>query len=185
MGRATCRRRRPRGAGLDRQCDVALDPVPLALGDERSDHGRRIVRIADRDRADAAATAALDRLVVAVTGGTSTRVWAPQTWPERCMAPPTTPGRPGEVGVVEDDGRRLPAELERDPLDLLPAQAHDPLAGRRRAGERDLVGARVGHQVLADLAAGGHDVDHARRDARVGEGLGQDEVAQRGLGRRA
>ena len=74
----------------------------------------------------------------------------------------------GHVGVVEDDGRRLPAELERDPLDLLAAQAHDPLSGRRRSGERDLVGAGMPHQVLADLAAGRYHVDHAPRNTRFG-----------------
>ena len=51
--------------------------------------------------------------------------------------------RPGiasaEVGVVEDDRRRLAAELERAALQLLAAQRRDPLAGRGRPGERDLV----------------------------------------------
>ena len=59
----------------------------------------------------------------------------------------------GQVGVVEDDGGRLAAELERHPLELLAADAGDAPAGSRRAGERDLVDVAVADQVLADLAA--------------------------------
>ena len=71
-----------------------------------------------------------------------------------------------EVGVVEDDGGGLAAELEADPLELLAAHRGDLAAGGGRAGEGDLVDARVGDQVLADLAAAGDDVDDARRGRR-------------------
>ena len=48
-------------------------------------------------------------------------------------------GRGGlEVGVGEDDVRRLAAELERHPLDRLRGAGGDPAADLGRAGERDL-----------------------------------------------
>jgi ParB family chromosome partitioning protein len=42
----------------------------------------------------------------------------------------------------------------------------------------------VRDQVLAHIPVAGHDVDHARRHARLVERLGEDEVAERRLGRR-
>ena len=101
------------------------------------------------------------------------------------MPPPTIRGttvaRSASSSTTAAD---LPAELERHPRHPLAAQAHDPLAGGGRSGEGDLVDAGVGDEVLADLAAAGHDVDHAGRHAGLVEGLGQHEVAQRRLGRR-
>ena len=79
-------------------------------------------------------------------------MWAPADLADRCIAPPTRVGRDGgDVGVVEHDGGGLAAELQRHPLHLLAADAHDALARRGRPGEGDLVGARVGDEVLADL----------------------------------
>ena len=89
-----------------------------------------------------------------------------------------------EVGVVEHDRGRLAAELERDPLELLAADGGDLAAGRGRAGERDLVDARVRDEVLADLAAGGDDVDDAGGYAGLREQLGQQVAVERRLGRR-
>src|SRR4051812_25565511 len=66
-----------------------------------------------------------------------------------------------DVDVVEEDRRRLAAELERDPLDLLAADRADPLARRRRSGEADLVDAGMRNEVLARLAGSGDDVDDA------------------------
>ena len=49
-----------------------------------------------------------------------------------------------EVDVVEQDGRRLAAQLEAEPLEVGPAGGADLAAGRRRTGERHLVDARDG-----------------------------------------
>ena len=70
-----------------------------------------------------------------------------------------------EVGVVEDHVRRLAAELEQHALHRSRRGGHHRLAGRRRAGERDRVDARIGRQQRGDL--GGRrrdDVEDAGRD---------------------
>ena len=55
-------------------------------------------------------------------------------------------------------------------------------AGRGRAGERDLVDARVLDEVRADRRAGpGDDVDRARREADLGRELGHPQRGQRRL----
>jgi hypothetical protein len=69
----------------------------------------------------------------------------------------TPPGRPGQrrlqIGVVEQDLRRLAAQLEEQPLQRGPGLLHDPPADRRGAGERDEVNARIEGEYLADEAA--------------------------------
>ena len=89
-----------------------------------------------------------------------------------------------EVGVVADDGRRLAAELEGAALELLAADGTDLAAGGGGAGEAHLVDVRVAHQVLAHLAVGGDDVDHAGGHAGVDEDLGQHVGVEGGLRRR-
>ena len=60
------------------------------------------------------------------------RVCATHAWPLFMIALGSSPGIVvGEVGVVEDDRRRLAAELERAALELLAAERGDLLAGRR------------------------------------------------------
>src|SRR5919202_5219215 len=73
-------------------------------------------------------------------------------------------GGPGllQVGVGEEDARRLAAELEGDPLDRPRGGGHDlaPHLGRAREGDLRHVG--VLGEALADLAAWPHDdVDRA------------------------
>src|SRR5580692_8526865 len=51
-----------------------------------------------------------------------------------------------DVGVVEDDGGRLAAQLQRAPGDPLAADGGDPAPGRGGAGEGDLVDPRVADQ---------------------------------------
>ena len=53
------------------------------------------------------------------------------------------------------DRGRLAAELERAAGDALAAERRDLAAGRGRAGEGDLVDARVAHEQLRHLAVGG------------------------------
>ncbi len=89
-----------------------------------------------------------------------------------------------EVGVVEDDGGGLAAELEGDPGDPLAAQRGDPPAGRRRAGEGDLVDPRIAHQQLGHLTVGGHHVEDAGGQPDLLGDLGHQVALARGLRRR-
>ena len=181
MGRAGAAGRHPRSL-VGRRGDQLLDPLALTLGDQRPDDGGRIVRVADRDRVGRG-RGEVDDLGVASRRnehpGVGTAHLAGQVHDAG-----HDPGNDGvEVGVVEHDRGRLATELERHPLHLVTAQAHDALAGRGRSGERDLVGARMGDQVLADLPAARNEVDHARRHAGLLERLDEEVVAQRRLGR--
>ena len=82
-----------------------------------------------------------------------------------------------EVGVGEDDVRVLAAELERHALDRGRRRAHDVLADLGRAGERELVHARVRGQRRAGRPVARHDLHDAGRDARLDEQLGQPQRA--------
>ena len=66
--------------------------------------------------------------------------------------------------VLEEDVRRLAAQLQRHRNDVLGRVFHDLLTNGGRAGEGDLGDARIGGQRLADLdARARHDVQHAGR----------------------
>jgi hypothetical protein len=84
-----------------------------------------------------------------------------------------------EVGVIEDEGRRFPAEFECVATDPLGHDRGDATASGGRSGEGDLVHARVTHEQLGDLAVGRDYVEDARRQAG---GLGRlgDEVGSAG-----
>ena len=71
-------------------------------------------------------------------------------------------------GVVEDDVRRLAAELQRQLLAGAGDGAGDLLADGGGAGEGHLVDAGVLDDRAAGLAGAGDDVDHARRAGRPG-----------------
>ncbi len=79
------------------------------------------------------------------------------------------------VGVVEDDHRRLAAELEVDALDAIGGDLGDVLAGVGVAGDRDHPDLRMADERVADRGAGaGDDVEDAGRQD-VGGDLGEDE----------
>jgi hypothetical protein len=80
------------------------------------------------------------------------------------------PGGGLDVHVIENDGGRLAAEFQRAAGDPLAADRRDPPPGRRRAGEGDLVHARIADQQLSDLTVGGDHVEYARQQA---DGLGR------------
>ena len=82
-----------------------------------------------------------------------------------------------QVGVVEHDHRILAAHLQLELGHARDAGLRDALAGGHRAGEADRVDALVVQQHLAHFgAAAHHQVEHARRQARavqdVGDGPG-------------
>ena len=73
-----------------------------------------------------------------------------------------------DLGIVEDDVRRLAAELHRDVLQPARGGFVDPLTGRVGAGERDLRHERMLDERRTDVGAeAGDDVDDAGREAGV------------------
>ena len=84
-----------------------------------------------------------------------------------------------ERRVVEDDVRGLAAELQRQRLVGAGDAAVDPPADLRRAGERDLVDARMGHERHPDLARPRDDVDDARRQVGLAADLGEEQRRER------
>ena len=103
-----------------------------------------------------------------------------QTWPAfRNLLAAIAFAATVHVGVVEDDHRRVAAELHRHPLHVLAGERGELLADDGRAGERDLADHRMRDQVRRDLGRVAVDeADRARRHAGVDEGADQ-------LGRRA
>ena len=85
------------------------------------------------------------------------------------------------VGVLEDQERRVAAELHAHPLELLGGLPDQHPADPGRAGEADLAQPVVGLQGLADLrgVAGGHHVEHAVRQPGLGEHRGQRQHRER------
>ncbi len=160
-GRCAGRRsaRHDAGAGLHRQRDVALHrsrcrsatsgPTTVA-GSWGSP-----TTMFDAVSAAIATTSSYERR------GTSTRVCAPHTCPERCMAPCTTRGTTAAMSASSSRmAADLPPSSRETRLTCVRRTGHDPLARGGRAGERHLVDAGVGDQVLAHLAAGRHHVEH-------------------------
>lgn len=84
-----------------------------------------------------------------------------------------------QVRVVEDQRRRLAAELERHALHVGRRRGGlDPAPRRGGAGEGDFGDARVVREERARGAGAGHDVDDARREARLGDEVAEGEQPQ-------
>ena len=83
-----------------------------------------------------------------------------------------------EIGIRQNDRRRLAAEFQRHFLQIAGRRLDDQLADFGRAGESDLVDVRMrGERRAGGFAEPGQDVDHARREAGFLDQLSQ---AQRG-----
>ncbi len=87
-----------------------------------------------------------------------------------------------DVGVVEDDRRRLAAQFQAHPLELLSAQRGDPAPDGTGTGERDLVHTGMAHQRLADVRSAGQHRHHAFGQADLLDHLGQPQSVQRCFG---
>ncbi len=78
-----------------------------------------------------------------------------------------------EIRVVQDDCRRLAAQLQADRAEEFGTGLRDRTATDGRPGEGDLVDVRVRHDVRAEFTTSGKDADdplrHACGDDRVGE----------------
>ena len=85
-----------------------------------------------------------------------------------------------EIGVVEDDERRLAAEFERKLLARARRRAADDAADLGRAGEGDLVDVVMPDDGRARRAVAGDDVDDARRQAHLDADFGEGQRRQRG-----
>ena len=88
-------------------------------------------------------------------------------WPLFMIEFGMQPGDRGrEVGVVEDDRRRLAAELERAALELLAAERADALPAAVEPVKLILSMSGWRTRCSPTSRPGGHDVDHTRRAAR-------------------
>ncbi len=143
--------------------DVARHLFPVLARDHRAEIRARIGRIADHQVVRAAREflheAVVDRALHEDprAGGAAFAVDREDREQRRVE-------RAIEIGVVENEHRRLAAELHRI---LLEARAfHDPLAGDRAAGKRHRAHVRMPHERIAGRRAVTlHDVQHAGRDA--------------------
>ena len=90
-----------------------------------------------------------------------------------------------DVGVVEDDERRVAAELEPDLLHRRGGLPHQQFADFRRAGEADETHGGVLAQDLADRrGVARYDVEHARRQPRPQGQRAERQSGERGFRRR-
>ena len=90
-----------------------------------------------------------------------------------------------DIGVVEDDQRRLAAELEEHRLEVARGKRRDDPADARRAGEVDPLDPGMGDQRLDDLVGVlrgvGDQIDRALRQAGVAEGLDDQGMGARAI----
>ena len=164
----------------DALVDVGPDPVPLHGGDQGSEPGGFVERVARGVR---------------LGGGPGQVLGLGQPLPRDQHAGQGAAGLAGvgvalghpvrhglgQVGVGQEHVGRLAAELEGHPLDRGGGHLGDPPAGAGRTGERDHVDVPVGGDGLAhDRADSGDEVEDAGRGAELVEDLGQDEGVERG-----
>ena len=162
-----------------------MHAVVLLLRDERPEIDGRIEAVADLELAglvdDALDDLVVDRLV---------REQARARRAALALVVEDRVGRPGdravEIGVREDDGRRLAAELERDALEVAGGGLDDQLADLGRAGEGDLVDVgMLGQRRAGRLAEAGDDVDDAVRECRPPRSVRRSAAPRAASARRA
>ncbi|HEV2130024.1 MAG TPA: aldehyde dehydrogenase family protein [Longimicrobiaceae bacterium] len=83
-----------------------------------------------------------------------------------------------EVGILEDDKRRLATQLERKLFAAASCSRADDPPYFGRAGKGDLVNIRMSNDELANLAITGNNVDDSRRQANFGADFGKREGCQ-------
>ena len=89
-----------------------------------------------------------------------------------------------DIGVVEDDERRVAAELEPDLLHRSRRLAHEELADLGRAGEAEKrTACMLAHRLADRRRVSGHEVEHAGGHAGAQRELAERERGQRRLGR--
>ena len=78
-----------------------------------------------------------------------------------------------EIGILEDDQRRLAAELQRHMLQRRGGIGHHRLAGADLAGERDLGDRRMPREQPAGIGKALHDIEDAVGNAGLAHDLGE------------
>jgi hypothetical protein len=86
--------------------------------------------------------------------------------------------------ILEDEGGRLPTQLEAAASQSFPADAGDTPAHRGASREGDLVHVGVADEMLARLTPADQHADHAGRKLGLGNDLGQEQRVERGFGSR-
>ena len=148
----------------DSLVDQPLDAVELHPRDDRANVDRLVERRPDAQRAHAIANLCDERLGDALlhqqarAGAADLSLIEPDAVDQAF-------DRAVEIGVFEDDERRLAAQLEREPLVAGRSGAADGASHFGRAGERDLVDVGMLDQRFAGRAVAGDDVDDARRQS--------------------
>src|SRR5580704_12522536 len=116
--------------------EVALDTRPLPLGDDRPDLGRGVHGVTDL-HGGYARDHRVDDLGVAGTRCEDPRLRDASLPVVHDGVGQQCRDRRGQIGVIENDRRRLAAELERAALEALAAQPADALSADTGAGEAD------------------------------------------------
>ena len=170
------------GALFDSGSDVVLHPGLLALSDQRADVGRLVGGIADL-QARHHVGQRVDNLIAAPLADQDAGLSYAGLPVVHQACGLQFPDRLTDVGVVENDRRRLAAELEAHPLELLTAQRGDAASDRTGPGERHLVHTGMAHQRLAHIGAAGKDGHHPFGQVQLLDHLGQPQSVQRCFGR--
>ncbi len=183
FARTAPRRLPERGAFLDPLADQTLDAFELHRSDDRADVDRLVARIADAQRLHAGAELGVEGLGDALVDQQARAGAAdlPLVEPDGVHHPFD---RAVQVRVVEDEKRRLAAQLQRQALARPRRRLADQPADLGRAGEGDLVDAGMPDQQLAGAAVALDDVDHPGRQAGVAADPGEGGRGERGEFRR-
>ena len=173
------------GALIPAALDVALNAVTMRGGDDRSDHGVLLGRVAQFDGTGVLGQS-LHHLVVDVAVRIDARGRRTNLSRVEAEGCPDRRNRSGNVRVRADDGSALAAELHEHALHLPARDSADRAADARAAGETDHVDVRGVDRRLSDLdARAGDNVAHARRQPGLLEGFShavdRQRVLRRGL----
>jgi hypothetical protein len=161
-------------AGLD----IAQHLVALGGGDQRPHLDGLVHRVADDDGACAFDKAldetVADRAVDEDAGAVGADLAGGVEIAEHGAADGVL-----DIGVLEDDQRRLAAKLHGDMTQAFGRARIDLAAGRHRACQRHLGDARIGGQRRADIAVALHDIEQAGGRTRIDKDLGELERRER------
>ncbi len=89
-----------------------------------------------------------------------------------------------QLGVLEDDQRRLAAQFERHALERLRRVAHHRLAGADLAGQRYFANIGMASEQTAGIGEALHHLEHARRQSGLDQDLLELHGGERGEFRR-
>ena len=161
--------------------DVVEHPVALPRADHRADIGRPVQWVAHGEAVDEISEGVDD---FGVPGSRRQDPRAQVTG----LAVVDERHRPQaahggvEVGVIEDDRRRLATEFECDRPQQSPTHLADDASSRGGPGEADLVHTGMGYQVFACLDPAGYDIEHTGRHPALLGRFRENQGIQSGFG---